>query len=94
MTAEHTAMSPSSTPGSILGTRVTRTEDPALLTGAAIYLDDLHIEGTLHAVFVRSDVAHGTINSIDTDEASSMPGIVAVLTFADLGVPAHHGFAP
>ena len=94
MTAEHTAMSPTRTPGSILGTRVTRTEDPGLLTGTAIYLDDLHIEGSLHAVFVRSDVAHGTIDSIETDEAASMPGVVAVLTFADLGVPAHHGFAP
>ena len=94
MTAEHTAMSPTRTPGSILGTRVTRTEDPGLLTGAAIYLDDLHIEGSLHAVFVRSDVAHGTIISIETAEAASMPGVIAVLTFADLGIAAHHGFAP
>ena len=94
MTAERTATSPTGTPGSILGTRVMRTEDPGLLTGAAEYLDDLHLEGSLHAVFVRSDVAHGTLLSIEIDVAASMPGVVAVLTFADLGVPAHHGFAP
>ena len=44
--------------GSILGTRVLRTEDPQLLTGGARYLDDLDLPGKLHAVFARSEVAH------------------------------------
>ena len=43
-------------PGSILGTRVLRTEDPALLTGSARYLNDLDLPGKLHAVFARSEV--------------------------------------
>jgi len=65
--------------GSILGNRVARTEDPELLTGEGRYIADLDLgDGALHAVFVRSDVAHGTINSIDVSEAAAMPGVVAV----------------
>lgn len=73
-------------PGSILGTRVVRTEDPALLTGAARYVADLPLEGRLHAVFVRSEVAHGVLRAVHTDEAASMPGVVAVWTAADLDI--------
>lgn len=78
--------------GSILGNRVLRTEDPSLLTGAALYLADLALENPLHAVFVRSQVAHGTITSIDTSDARCMPGVVAVWTAAELGIAPHHGF--
>ena len=81
-------------PGSILGTRVLRTEDPGLLSGARRYLADLPLEGRLQAVLVRSDVAHGTINAIHVDDAAAMPGVVSVLTAADLGVAPHHGFVP
>src|SRR6056297_1054400 len=80
-------------PGSILGTRVLRTEDPGLLTGSRKYLADLALPGKLHAVFVRSDVAHGTIDEIHTDDALAMPGVVEILTFDTLGVAPHHGFA-
>ncbi len=73
--------------------RVTRTEDPELLTGAGRYVADLPFDAPLHAAFALSDVAHGTIETIHTDEAASMPGVVAVLTAADLGVAPHHGFA-
>lgn len=79
--------------GSILGTRVLRTEDPTLLTGGARYLADLPLEGRLHAAFVRSDMAHGTITSIDIDEAATMPGVVAVWTATELDLPPHQGFA-
>src|SRR5262245_3090026 len=79
--------------GSLLGNRVLRTEDPGLLTGSARYLADLPFDQPLHAVFVRSDIAHGTISSIDTDEAKAMPGVVAVWTADDLAVAPHHGFA-
>ena len=41
--------------GSLLGTRVLRTEDPRLLTGVATYLPDLPFDDLLHAVFVRSE---------------------------------------
>ncbi len=81
-------------PGSILGTRVLRTEDPGLLTGSRKYVADLALPGKLHAVFVRSDVAHGTIEAIHLDDARAMPGVVDVLTFDTLGVAPHHGFAP
>jgi carbon-monoxide dehydrogenase large subunit len=56
-------------PGSILGTRVLRTEDPGLLTGSRAYLADLPLPGKLHAVFVRSDVAHGTITALHCEDA-------------------------
>jgi aerobic carbon-monoxide dehydrogenase large subunit len=83
----------SPSPGSILGTRVVRTEDPRLLTGAATYVADLALPGKLHAVFARSDAAHGTIRSIHTDDAAGMPGVVAVWTASELGLAPHHGFA-
>ncbi len=94
MTVTEASPSAASRPGSILGTRVLRTEDPGLLTGARRYLADLPLDGRLHAVFVRSDVAHGTISAIHVEEAAAMPGVVAVLTAADLGVEPHHGFVP
>src|SRR4051812_2293526 len=72
--------------GSILGTRVLRTEDPELLFGAARYVDDLGLENPLHVVFVRSEMAHARITGIDTDAARTAPGVVAVWTAADLGV--------
>ena len=80
-------------PGSILGTRVLRTEDPGLLTGSRAYLADLPLPGKLHAVFVRSDVAHGTITSIHREDALAMPGVIEVLTATELGIAPHHGFA-
>ena len=73
--------------GSILGTRVLRTEDPGFLTTGAVYTDDLvdeRLAGAVHATFVRSPVAHGRITSIDTSGAAGMPGVVAVLTAGDL----------
>ncbi len=79
-------------PGSILGTRVLRTEDPGLLTGSRKYLADLDLPNKLHAVFVRSDIAHGIINAIHTDEARTLPGVVEILTAAELGIAPHHGF--
>lgn len=84
----------SSRPGSILGTRVLRTEDPNLLVGAGRYLADLTLDGCLHAVFVGSDVAHGVLGDIHLAEARAMPGVVEILTADELGVAPHHGFAP
>jgi aerobic carbon-monoxide dehydrogenase large subunit len=74
------------TGGSILGHAVKRTEDQELITGAGLYTGDLPVEGSLHAVFVRSPIAHGTLGEIDVDEAKKMPGVVAVYTNADLDV--------
>lgn len=67
------------------GVRIKRNEDPQLLTGQAQFVDDIHIPGTLHAAFKRSDYAHARIIAIDVETAKSMPGVVAVYTAADLG---------
>src|ERR1700759_2946911 len=64
--------------GSILGNAVVRLEDPVLLTGGAQYVDDLDSSGAARIVFVRSSIAHGTLRSVDVNEASRMPGVVAV----------------
>jgi carbon-monoxide dehydrogenase large subunit len=72
---------------SILGTRVVRTEDPLFLTKGATYTDDLvddRLAGALHATFVRSQIAHGRLLSVDSEDAMQAPGVVAVITAADL----------
>jgi len=69
------------------GARVTRFEDPALLSGRGCYVDDLAPPDVLHACFVRSPVAHARILSMDKSVAEAMPGVVAVLTAADLPAP-------
>ena len=82
-----------STAGSILGNPVRRREDPGILTGHTEYFDDLQIAGMAHVAFVRSTIAHAVIESIDTSDAVSMPGVVAVYTADDLDLPDSHGFA-
>jgi carbon-monoxide dehydrogenase large subunit len=72
--------------GSILGTRVQRVEDPALLRGRATYIDNVAPTDALHVAFVRAFTARGRIQSIDTAEAAAMPGVVGVFTAADLDV--------
>ena len=69
---------------SMLGTNVLRKEDPSLLTVGGRYVDDLPVEGAVHAAFVRSSVAHGRIASIDTSAATVLPGVIGVFTAADL----------
>ncbi|HEY7276327.1 MAG TPA: xanthine dehydrogenase family protein molybdopterin-binding subunit [Trebonia sp.] len=72
---------------SILGTRVIRTEDPRLLTSGGVYVDDLRepdLAGAVRATFVRSTVAHALITGIDTSAALEAPGVIAVLTAADM----------
>jgi aerobic carbon-monoxide dehydrogenase large subunit len=69
-----------------VGARQLRLEDQALLTGTDLFTSDLHVPGCLHAVYVRSPMAHATIAAIDTDEAAWAPGVVAVFTADDLEV--------
>ncbi|MBW8826133.1 MAG: xanthine dehydrogenase family protein, partial [Acidobacteria bacterium] len=74
---------------SILGTRVQRVEDPRFLTVGGTYSDDLRdprLAGALHVTFVRSTMAHARLSSVDVSAARSAPGVVAVLTAADLGL--------
>src|SRR5215470_16782767 len=80
---------------SIMGTRVLRTEDPRLLTNGGVYTDDLRVPeltGAAYVTIVRSPLAHALITGIDTSAAADMPGVVAVLTAADL--PASEGSDP
>lgn len=71
-------------PTTVIGQRLLRKEDPALLTGEARYTNDLVIPGALHLAVVRSPHAHARIVSIDTTAAAAAPGVVAVYTGADL----------
>ena len=68
-----------------IGERIKRNEDPRLLTGQALFVDDVEIPGMLHAAFVRSDYAHARILSIDVSAALEKPGVVAVFTAEDMG---------
>ena len=67
-----------------LGGVVKRREDRRLITGAGQFTDDVQLAGCLHAVFVRSTLAHARIKGIDTAEATAMPGVVAICAAADL----------
>src|SRR5690348_10995828 len=80
--------------GSILGNPVVRLEDPALLTGAAQYVDDLDSAGAARIVFVRSSVAHGNVRGVDVEAARGMPGVLAVYHAAGdgLGLAAFQSF--
>ncbi|MSQ54747.1 MAG: xanthine dehydrogenase family protein molybdopterin-binding subunit [Betaproteobacteria bacterium] len=69
---------------SIVGTPVLRVEDLRLLRGRGQFIDDLHVEGMLHAVILRSSVAHGRIRSIDATAARAMPGVHAVYTAVEV----------
>jgi len=66
-----------------VGKRVRRKEDPQLLTGKGLYLDDIRIPGIKSVAFVRSVHAHARIMSIDSSRAREMPGVLAVLTGAE-----------
>jgi CO/xanthine dehydrogenase Mo-binding subunit len=63
---------------------VLRKEDRPLLTGAACFAADLRLPGTAHAAVVRSPVAHALVRGICADEALERPGVLAVLTAADV----------
>lgn len=67
-----------------IGQPVTRKEDPLLVSGHGRYTDDINLPQQAHAVMVRSSEAHGIIRRIDTEAAKGMPGVLAVLTGADL----------
>jgi aerobic carbon-monoxide dehydrogenase large subunit len=66
-----------------IGASTVRREDIRFLTGKGRYTADINLRGQAHAVFLRSDVAHGRINSIDTTAAMAMPGVLAIMTGAD-----------
>ncbi len=74
-----------------VGERIKRNEDPRLLTGRALFVDDVTLPGMLHVAFVRSPHAHARILGIDAAQAREREGVVAVYTAADLGDYWQHG---
>ena len=69
----------------MIGARIPRNEDPRLLRGLGCFVDDVHLEGMLHAAGLRSPHGHARIVSIDAARARALPGVHLVLTAADLG---------
>ena len=67
-----------------VGQGVSRFEDPRLIRGGGRYTDDVKLPGMVHAVVLRSPYAHAKIKSIDTKAAKAAPGVLAVLTAADV----------
>lgn len=81
-----------------IGEPVRRKEDVRLITGKGCYSDDIELPGQVYAVMVRSPHAHARILSIDTQNARATPGVIGVLTGADMLADGlkplpHHVFA-
>ncbi len=80
-----------------IGQGVSRFEDPRLIQGGGRYTDDIKLPGMAHGVVLRSQHAHAKIKSIDTSAAKAAPGVLAVLTAADVkaagygDLPVHGG---
>jgi carbon-monoxide dehydrogenase large subunit len=73
------------TRNAFVGSPVERIEDFRFLRGRGQFVDDLAHDDLLHAVILRSPVAHGRIRALDTTAARARPGVHAVLTAADIG---------
>src|SRR5215470_7671301 len=80
MTADRTRQA-----NSFVGSPIERIEDLRFLRGKGQYVDDVGPAGLLHAVIVRSSIAHGRIRTIDCTPALACPGVRAVITAADIG---------
>src|SRR5256714_8513451 len=68
----------------VFGASIRRVEDSRLIRGAGRYVDDRQPAGCLHAVFLRSHLAHATVRSLNLDGARSAAGIVAAWSAGDL----------
>jgi aerobic carbon-monoxide dehydrogenase large subunit len=69
----------------LVGQPVRRVEDPAILRGQAHFLDDVAVPDPVHLAVVRTTVAHARVRVLDLDDARQAPGVVDVVTAADLG---------
>ncbi|MGB8443586.1 MAG: xanthine dehydrogenase family protein molybdopterin-binding subunit [Pseudolabrys sp.] len=67
-----------------VGQGVSRFEDPRLIRGGGRYTDDIKLPGMAHGVVLRSPYAHAKVKSIDITAAKAAPGVLAVLTAADV----------
>ncbi|RXV64303.1 carbon monoxide dehydrogenase [Roseovarius sp. A46] len=66
-----------------IGASSKRREDVRFLTGTGNYTDDINLRGQAYVHFLRSDVAHGRLNKVDTTDAEGTPGVIRVFTGAD-----------
>ena len=69
----------------LVGKPIRRNEDARLLTGRALFVDDVQLDGMLHVAFLRSQHAHARLRRVDVAAARGRPGVLAVYTAADLG---------
>src|SRR5476649_2919423 len=72
-------------PTTVIGQPIVRTEDLRFVTGSGQFVGDLKRDNMLHAVVLRSGVAHGRIRSLDASSARAMKGVHAVITEAEIG---------
>ena len=70
--------------GKMVGAEVRRVEDPRVLLGQTQYVDDLALPDCVALAFTRSPYAHARITHLDTSAAQAHPGVLAVLTGADI----------
>ncbi len=75
----------------VFGEPIKRLEDPRLLTGDAVFVDDVERPGMLHVAFLRSPYAHGRLHAIDLTDARSRDGVIAAFAADDLGAYWQHG---
>lgn len=68
-----------------MGERIRRNEDPRLLTGGGLFVDDVQRPDMLHGAVLRSQHAHARIRRIDISKAAALPGVALVLLADDLG---------
>jgi carbon-monoxide dehydrogenase large subunit len=70
--------------GRYVGKRVKRIEDPKLIMGRGLYVDDIKLPGALYAYFLRSSYSHARIRSIDVSDAIKLSGVVGIYTYKDI----------
>src|SRR5579864_6899456 len=67
-----------------MGHSLKRKEDPRFLQGKGNYVDDVSLPGMVYGQLVRSPYAHARLKSVNTENAKKLPGVLAVITGADL----------
>ena len=81
----------SQSPQKAVATRQIRPDAVEKVTGAAKFTDDLKFSGMLHAAVKRAEIPHGILKQLQTESAAAVPGVVAVLTAADIPGEQNHG---
>ena len=77
----------------VVGNDRPRPDARAKVTGEAVFAGDLYFEGMLYAKVLRSEYPHARLLHVDTSEAKALPGVVAVVTAADVPGVKNHGLA-